>query len=377
MQQLTSDNAMSSSSRFSHSETGSRIHAFGLSSSTGSACRNRIKDPCLSVCHPELVEGSLVSHLNSQKGFALLLTLIVIGVIGAVAFGVGYLTLHSYSATVRFQDSQSALQAAEAGIEDGLVRFRYDRNTEVPTAAMCAALPNPTILPADQAEPTDTTKFVLRVNLTTKDDTQRLLCLDPTKTPTPNPSDIVYDLKVSYKGSKLGEFGSTDLASSQSTPTINKDDLIEISGFSNPSSINLLVQYKMIQEAASPPSVKRAVIEFLDKNGQSSQISQPIIVNKIDEFDFNASQGSSIGLTSDVAAIRIRPIAGNAKIAAKISGTAKPIDFGISSFESTGYSNGVKRRLASSVNRSTGKTTGVYNFVLFSGVSNAELKASP
>ncbi len=313
-----------------------------------------------------------------SQGFALLLTLIVIGVIGAVAFGVGYLTLHAYQATVRFQDSQSALEAAEAGIEDGLLRFRYDRNVQVPTAAMCAALPAGSILPAGatvDAEPTDITKFVLRVNLSTG----VLQCVDPTSSsvPTPDPTQSVYDLKVYFKGSKLGEFGSADLANSKSTPTVSKDEVLEIGGFDNPSAINLLVQYNMIKEATSPPSTKRAIIEFFDRKGQPSTASLPIIVNKVDEFDFNGIQGSSIGLTSDISAIRIRPIAGNAKIAAKVSGTAKPIDFGFTALESTGYSNSVKRRLVSTINRSNGKTTGIYNFVFFSGSPGSSLAPSP
>jgi len=68
-----------------------------------------------------------------QRGFALLLTLVVVSVIGVVAFGVGRLTLTEFRQTVRFQDSQDALQTAEAGIEDGLVRFRFNRDTEVPS----------------------------------------------------------------------------------------------------------------------------------------------------------------------------------------------------------------------------------------------------
>jgi len=51
-----------------------------------------------------------------QRGTALLMTMILITVIGSVAFGVGRTTLSNMRQVNRLEDSLNAYQAAQAGI---------------------------------------------------------------------------------------------------------------------------------------------------------------------------------------------------------------------------------------------------------------------
>lgn len=332
------------------------------------ACREHLRSGPL----PAAFFGS--ERGGRSRGFALLLTLIVIGVIGAVAFGVGYLTLHAYQSTVRFQDSQSALEAAEAGIEDGLLRFRYDRNVQVPTAAMCAALPAGSILPVGstvEPEPTDTTKFVLRVNLTTG----QLQCVDPTSSgvPTPDPTQSVYDLKIFFKSQQLGVPGQAKdaLAKDQNSPLLGKDETLVMSGLSGTPGVTL--QYAFVPGTfQANSSGYQAEIKFLDVSGNQKGDTR-IISTPFDIGAITSPDGLTFAPLPDRAdQLSLKPLAGSVRLAALALGASAtvPIDFGVSFLESTGYANGVKRRLTSAINRKTGSTQGIYNFVLFGASGN-------
>ena len=320
-----------------------------------------------SECHPELVSGSLHRHCEQSekshtRGFALLLTLVVVSVIGVVAFGVGRLTLTEFRQTMRFQDSQNALQAAEAGIEDGLVRFRYDRNVEVPYGAKDTCTSSVT-------EPTTATSYVLRVNLSNGVRS----CIDPTKTPSPDPSQNVYDLKIMYKSTKLGAFGSTptQLLADANTPTLNQDQLLVISGLDGTAN-GVIVQYAFVPGTfKANSSGYQAEIKFLDKNG--NQVGDTRIIHFSSEIaNITSGSGLNIPLASGTNEFTIKLLEGDVKVAAVTTGSLanQAIDYGITMIESTGYSNGVKRKLVNLMNRKSGNAQSLYNFVLYGGSIN-------
>lgn len=64
----------------------------------------------------------------SKSGAALLITMLLIASVGALALAVSRITLSELRITTTFADSVVAYQSAESGVEDALLRFRYDRS---------------------------------------------------------------------------------------------------------------------------------------------------------------------------------------------------------------------------------------------------------
>jgi len=131
-----------------------------------------------------------------QRGTALLMTMILITVIGSIAFGVGRTTLSNLRQVNRLEDSLNAYQAAQAGIEDALLRFRFDKNAEAPRASSCTTISN-------NPEPTSAND-PQKPNIFSRVDISNPIfgaCVDVNAASivAPVSSDIVYDLKMSYK----------------------------------------------------------------------------------------------------------------------------------------------------------------------------------
>ncbi len=98
-----------------------------LSSSTGSLKENRIGDPCLLVCHPELVEGSALNHHSSlithhprrsaASGFGLLEVLISTGILAMIVGAAVTLATSSLKNSILGTNRTVASQLAQEGIE--------------------------------------------------------------------------------------------------------------------------------------------------------------------------------------------------------------------------------------------------------------------
>jgi Tfp pilus assembly protein PilX len=65
-----------------------------------------------------------------QSGAALLITMLIIATVGALALAVGRIVISELHITSTYSDSVIAYQAAESGIEQGLLEFRNDHNIE-------------------------------------------------------------------------------------------------------------------------------------------------------------------------------------------------------------------------------------------------------
>src|SRR3990167_1356421 len=68
--------------------------------------------------------------MKRSRASSLVLVVVVMAGIIIVVFGASRLTLVQYNQANRDEDNVFALYAAKAGIEDGLLRYRYNRNTE-------------------------------------------------------------------------------------------------------------------------------------------------------------------------------------------------------------------------------------------------------
>src|SRR3989344_2114302 len=136
-----------------------------------------------------------------QASSLVLVVMVMAGII-IVVFGASRLTLVQFNQSNRDEDNIFALYAAKAGIEDGLLRFRYNRDAETGDGQ------------------------VARYNLTTGDNANEVL----EGSPAPNAykqTDQYYDMKLNFRGTQLGTFDTN-------TPLkVTKDSSLELTGFPN------------------------------------------------------------------------------------------------------------------------------------------------
>lgn len=70
--------------------------------------------------------------MRKRKGSALIIAIMLIAAIGAIAFGIGKLLFLEVGNQQIYENGSIAYYAAESGIEEGLLRYRYNQNSEVP-----------------------------------------------------------------------------------------------------------------------------------------------------------------------------------------------------------------------------------------------------
>lgn len=74
-----------------------------------------------------------------QRGSALIISMMLIATIGAVAFGIAKLLYADTSIATTYENGAIAFYAAESGIEEGFLRYKYNKNSEVPYANVSAS----------------------------------------------------------------------------------------------------------------------------------------------------------------------------------------------------------------------------------------------
>lgn len=70
--------------------------------------------------------------MQKSRGSAILIAVFLIAAVGSVAFGIGRLFMMESAIANLYESSTVAYYAAESGIEEGFLRYRYDKNTIVP-----------------------------------------------------------------------------------------------------------------------------------------------------------------------------------------------------------------------------------------------------
>lgn len=67
-----------------------------------------------------------------QRGSAIIISMLMISAIGVIAFSIGRLLFWEVSAATAYENGAIAYYAAESGIEEGFLRYRYNQNSEIP-----------------------------------------------------------------------------------------------------------------------------------------------------------------------------------------------------------------------------------------------------
>ncbi|EKD56539.1 MAG: hypothetical protein ACD_58C00151G0001 [uncultured bacterium] len=326
-------------------------------------------------------EGSQRVNRQSNVGAALVITLIVVTVISAIVFSVSRMLVSEVKQITRLEDSEMAYQAAESGIEAGLLLYRYNKNIEVP---------------ADVTGGMDekVTK-AMRVNVTDGKLESNNLDINA------NLADIIksksyYDLRIWHKnynkdGVSVEEVNSdpcaqvTDVngvksypvycvpdypgeaSSTQSIPALAKDGSVEYNINKLDGKIYLKWGYTNVSPSRSEKDQMRLEYTAYDADGQIVENGNG--KKLFTYFEATLSQGSNgIPLTTTNAQdLRIKSWGGdldNYKMT--LTSPNEKLDSRYTYIESTGYYASSKRKLKVKIDRQTGSIVSTYDFVLLS-----------
>lgn len=285
-------------------------------------------------------------NMKKRKGSSLLLVLLITAGIVTIIFGTQRIALVQFSQTSREEDNIYALYAAKAGIEDGLLRYRYNKNVE--------------------------TNKNFRFNLA--DGASLGEGRDSTANPVSNetgysPTKEFYDLNIAYRVSQLGS-----LSDATKDVRIEKDQSIDITGFDTNSGAGYYLGYLIRFDSISAS----CTAEF--QNYKESGISAPKNIDStLADPNTKIYNSNTAGNNNPVdlgqSLVRVTMIGCGASFQAQLidgSGNANGLmlDGLTTTITSTGYYGSSKRTLVATVDRRTGNLTKIYEFTAYSGQGN-------
>ncbi len=279
-----------------------------------------------------------------KKGVAFLLTMLLVAIVSTIALAVGRLMVSELRMTTSLEESTAAYFAAEAGIEDGLLRLKSDRDIEVPTA------------PAT----------LERKNIT-----------DPSRNVNPLASDKYYELKIFRTAARIGDPANLD-----SSPQLFKDDVFEISSRQNATTLNL--DYKVYNAQVDTSRRLNYGVEIIriDIGGGITRWFCPdrtAVANGVeaqgsctpdisDEYTYHVW---GIPFDATIVKVRIKPWGYGDNFHIRYAVTPLPagsqIEQNFTTVQSTGYFGKTKRTLQAKVDRGTGQIISLFDFTVFQG----------
>jgi hypothetical protein len=287
-----------------------------------------------------------------RRGSALVFVLIIIAGIVTVTIGTQRLSLVQFNQATREEDNTFAFYAARAGIEDGLLRFRHERDVETAT---------------------DT---IHRVDLTSGIDAgevnkDTLI----SQTASYSPINQYYDLTINFKTDQIGEFNF-----SGTPPVMKQDEEIELTGFSNEIP-NYFLRYAFRWQDEAGCRAKGAFVQIQQVNTPATtgdSFLGQIIVRMPASGNTYQSRSTSSNLlitrtTGLSSVVRMRSYHCPVQFAATTTLSNNGVDGG-PAFDSlttkilaTGYYGQAKRTLEATVDRKSGRLISIYDFNLYSG----------
>lgn len=72
--------------------------------------------------------------IKKKKGAALITAILLASIVGAVAIGVSAIAIRQVNISETYSNGLVAFYSAESGLEEGLLRFRFDKNAQIPAS---------------------------------------------------------------------------------------------------------------------------------------------------------------------------------------------------------------------------------------------------
>lgn len=311
-----------------------------------------------------------IKQLN--RGAALLITLVVVTVLGAITFSINRMVISEIKQITRLEDSEIAYQAAESGIEAGLLLYRYNRDVEVPsgiTGGMDASINKVMRVNVTDGE-------LIAKNLENPDTDANLMDLTKIKQ--------YYDLRIWHRN-KIADGKSEEKVPTDGVPIkCVKDDQGETAEYCRDDQITgESVIPALPQDGTVEYDVKGVegditlTWDYLKMPSRTERVQYNLEVIPIKEdgtvdlekkqfFNYNDRIGVS-GDFTNLSKIRIESYGGDLKtysLSTENTGANTKLDSRYTYLESTGYYGGSKRKIKVKIDRQSGSIFGVYNFVI-------------
>jgi len=264
-----------------------------------------------------------------KKGSALLIVMIVIAGVVSATVGVQRIALLELSTSTKEEDNVFAEAAARSGIDDGLLRYRYEKNVST----------------GDNINRVDLNTGVTNITLS--------------KTNPPaveNKNHQFYDLYITYQVSSITNM---DIA---------KDDYIELSGFQDSATpYQLKSTFNCVSGATGIVNVQK-ITRIKNDGADFSQIEENVdLVGSTPKDHF-----MPIANVADLStSIRIRPYSCPIKASFSLvdggglAFTGVKFDGMTTYIVSTGYYGDAKKSYVAEIDRKKGTLLGVYDFTLY------------
>lgn len=306
---------------------------------------------------------------QKEQGSALLIVMVVVSVVATLSLTIIQLTLMSSRSVLLTEDGINAQIVAMAGIEDGLLRWKFNRNAEAPQK-------NPqndcTDYPHDGSDKFD--RIILGADSDEGSNSKQ--CISQDRNP-PSSSQMAYDIKMYHRlppgtvecvGTVPSHIFGEDVACMNLDVALERDRTAEYT-LEGLTSSNLMLYWKL-DPILSPENIVLEVISLRDERGDtvvSSKANYALSNNPSNNLTCDASRECRASFNIDNGDIlRIKPFGADLIYYAIEAGAAgDSLDTRFTTMDVTGYYGGVQRRLTLKLDRLTGQALPIYDFALF------------
>jgi Tfp pilus assembly protein PilX len=316
---------------------------------------------------------------KNQKGIALITTIILTSVMLSSIVLITKEMSDEVKNSTRLDNSMIAYYAAEAGLEDALLEFRYDHNSEI----------------SEQNDTTPTVDVTAVSNNTPR--TIDISTPDPTKTRVTNSAiknynESYYEVTMWNKVSCLVTAGDPNPFHCATIPPLKSDNIYEFSIDNiggNTVTLGFAPRNNLLKDELN--NGYRLEVTVLDENGNilpppAKRFTCPNEITQTISFN-SASLGNPTGrkifrikpwytqYATDC--LNITPPSGALTtpanespyihLSVNKSPNAQLISGPITNIESVGFYGGVQRKIVASIDHSSGNIVGIFDYAIYSG----------
>ncbi len=303
-----------------------------------------------------------VGMSDKKSGSALIFVLIIIAGIVTVTIGGQRLSLVQFNQATRQEDNTFAYYGARSGIEDGLLRFRHQRNVQT----------------GEEGEE-KVHRFDVTSGISAGEVTESAITENNPDGFIYDPSHQYYDLSIDYKTDQIGDFNF-----SIDPPKLAKDEEIQLTGFQKEYDAPYYLRYgfKFIKPQVGDCDNAFVQIQQITEIGGGPIYDQAydqvqVPYNGGEFFSDIHGQNMLVRTSNSLSSyFRIRPYYCDVQYAfSTATGSNNQIpgpkfDSLITKITATGYFGKAKRTLQAQVDRKSGTLINIYDFNLYSGQGN-------
>jgi len=307
-----------------------------------------------------------------KRGSALIMVMLVVAGITTIIFATQRIALVQFSQSVRQEDNLAATYAAQAGIEDGLARYRFERNSQ--TERLKKFRLNLT-----------TGNYFNYENASTTHELDENTDIEEGVNGDFDPQNQYYDLTMAFRTNSYGIENNGTPNFSQTNDVLSENESVILTGF-RPSTSPYFLRYVLRFDSTCAVSNPDAfvTVQQVKNSGQASQVVAKLsqsIGNVYDSARFANMKIYDTGVTA--VSVKISAFYCQVEMAfattSTVDGSSPSSDPNLAfdglttNIISTGYFGSAKRTLIAQINRRTGELIGIFDYLLYAGGSGSTI----